>query len=36
LRYAGAEINTLLSGGHYPHILNPQPYHDIIRRRLNA
>jgi maspardin len=35
-RYAGAEINTLPSGGHYPHILNPQPYHDIIRRRLIA
>jgi maspardin len=35
-RYAGAEINTLSSGGHYPHILNPQPYNDIIRRRLNA
>jgi maspardin len=35
-RFAGAEIHTLSSGGHYPHILNPQPYHDIIRRRING
>jgi maspardin len=35
-RYAGAEIHTLSRGGHYPHILNPQAYDDIIRRRLNA
>jgi maspardin len=33
-RYAGAEINTLPHGGHYPHILNPEPYNDIIRERL--
>jgi maspardin len=34
--YAGAEINTLPTGGHYPHILNPQAYDAIIRRRLGA
>jgi maspardin len=32
--YAGAEINTLPTGGHYPHILNPLAYDAVIRRRL--
>jgi maspardin len=34
--YAGAEINTLPTGGHYPHILNPQAYDVVIRRRLGV
>jgi len=34
--YGGAEINTLPTGGHYPHILNPQAYDAIIRRRLGV
>ncbi len=34
--YAGAEINTLPTGGHYPHILNPTAYDAVIRRRLGV
>jgi pimeloyl-ACP methyl ester carboxylesterase len=32
--YPGAEVATLTSGGHYPHILNPQAYDAVIARRL--
>jgi maspardin len=35
-RYAGAEINTLPYGGHYPHILNAEAYNDVIQRRLSS
>ena len=34
--YAGAEINTLPTGGHYPHILNPLAYDAVIRRRFGV
>jgi pimeloyl-ACP methyl ester carboxylesterase len=34
--YTGVEINTLPTGGHYPHILNPQAYDAVIRRRFGA
>lgn len=34
--YRGAEINTLPTGGHYPHILNPDAYDAVILRRLMA
>jgi maspardin len=33
-RYRGAEINTLPTGGHYPHIINPDAYDAVILRRL--
>jgi pimeloyl-ACP methyl ester carboxylesterase len=33
-RYPGAEVNTLATGGHYPHILNPRDYDAILSRRL--
>ncbi len=32
--YAGAHLHTLKTGGHYPHILNPQAYDAVISRRL--
>jgi maspardin len=32
--YAGAHLHTLKSGGHYPHILNPQAYDAVITGRL--
>jgi maspardin len=32
--YAGARLHTLQSGGHYPHILNPQAYNAVITGRL--
>lgn len=35
-RYAGAHLQTLKSGGHYPHILNPQAYNETITRRLSG
>jgi maspardin len=34
--YAAAEVHTLPTGGHYPHILNPQDYNTVIRRRLGV
>ncbi|HEX5998291.1 MAG TPA: alpha/beta hydrolase [Hyphomicrobiaceae bacterium] len=33
--YAGAEVNTLNTGGHYPHILNQREYDAILSRRLS-
>lgn len=33
-RYAGAHHCTLQTGGHYPHILNPQAYNAVITGRL--
>jgi pimeloyl-ACP methyl ester carboxylesterase len=33
-RYAGAHRCTLQTGGHYPHILNPQAYNAVITDRL--
>jgi maspardin len=35
-RYRGAQIDTLPTGGHYPHILNPNAYDAAILRRLMA
>lgn len=35
-RYPGANIRTLSSGGHYPHILNPSAYDAIITERLSS
>ncbi|RKE67394.1 pimeloyl-ACP methyl ester carboxylesterase [Pseudorhodoplanes sinuspersici] len=35
-RYPGAAIRTLSSGGHYPHILNPEAYDTIITERLSS
>lgn len=32
--YRGAEVATLTTGGHYPHILNPDEYDAAILRRL--
>jgi pimeloyl-ACP methyl ester carboxylesterase len=32
--YAGAHLQTLKTGGHYPHILNPQAYNAVITGRL--
>jgi maspardin len=32
--YAGAHLHTLQTGGHYPHILNPQAYNEVITSRL--
>jgi pimeloyl-ACP methyl ester carboxylesterase len=32
--YAGAEVNALTTGGHYPHILNQREYDAILVRRL--
>ncbi len=32
--YAGAHLHTLTTGGHYPHILNPQAYDAVIEARL--
>lgn len=32
--YAGAHLHTLNTGGHYPHILNPQAYDAVITGRL--
>jgi maspardin len=32
--YRGATVHTLLTGGHYPHILNQKAYDDIITQRL--
>ena len=32
--YAGAHLHTLKTGGHYPHILNPQAYDAVITGRL--
>jgi maspardin len=33
--YAGAHLQTLKTGGHYPHILNPQAYNAVITNRLS-
>ena len=33
-RYAGAEQHTLATGGHYPAVMNADPYTSIIRNRL--
>jgi pimeloyl-ACP methyl ester carboxylesterase len=35
-RYPQAEVATLPTGGHYPHILNPEAYDAAIVRRLTA
>ncbi len=32
--YAGAHLHILKTGGHYPHILNPQAYNAVISGRL--
>lgn len=32
--YTGAHMHTLQTGGHYPHILNPQAYNAVITDRL--
>jgi pimeloyl-ACP methyl ester carboxylesterase len=32
--YAGADLQTLQTGGHYPHILNPNAYNAAIASRL--
>ncbi len=33
-RYSDAEQHTLMTGGHYPAVLNAEPYTSIVRRRL--
>lgn len=33
-RNSGAHVHTLTTGGHYPHILNPQAYNAVITGRL--
>ncbi|MBX3552025.1 MAG: alpha/beta hydrolase [Pseudolabrys sp.] len=35
-RYPQAEVATLPTGGHYPHILNPDAYDAVIARRLRT
>ncbi|MGN6462747.1 MAG: alpha/beta fold hydrolase, partial [Pseudolabrys sp.] len=35
-RYPQAEVATLPTGGHYPHILNPEAYDAVIVRRLGT
>jgi pimeloyl-ACP methyl ester carboxylesterase len=32
--YAGAHLHTLKTGGHYPHILNPDAYNAVLTGRL--